>query len=167
MRRQIIFLLTALSILASPIDIYGLSVWEAPEVEIEEEMLQIKKQNSLDDIVSATEEEIDIIALVTLGEAEGESELGKRLVIDTILNRVDSERWPDTIEDVCWQKGQYCCLHNGRCGSRLKKRAQEDYVRSLVIDEMHNRTNYEVIHFNAGGYNGAPLFQEGGHYFSK
>lgn len=167
MRRQIIFLLTALFIILFPVDIYGLTVWEAPELAIEDEMLEIKKQNSLDGIISATDEEIFIIALVTLGEAEGESELGKRLVIDTILNRVDSERWPNTIEDVCWQKGQYCCLHNGRCGSRLKKRAEEDYIRSLVIDEMNNRTNYDVIHFSAGGYNGSPLFQEGGHYFSK
>lgn len=30
-----------------------------------------------------TQEEIDLIALVTMGEAEGETELGKRLVIDT------------------------------------------------------------------------------------
>lgn len=168
MRRQIIFLLTAFSLMLNPMDVYGLTAWEAPEMLIEDEMLEIKKQNSLDSICDATEEEIDIIALVALGEAEGESELGKRLVIDTILNRVDSEKWPDTILDVCWQKGQYCCLHNGRCGTRLKEKAKEDYIRSLVIDEMNNRTNYDVIHFSAGGYNGSsPLFQEGGHYFSK
>lgn len=38
-----------------------------------------------------TQEEIDLIALVTMGEAEGETELGKRLVIDTILNRLVKE----------------------------------------------------------------------------
>ena len=35
-------------------------------------------------------EDIELIALVTMAEAEGECEEGKRLVIDTILNRVDS-----------------------------------------------------------------------------
>jgi N-acetylmuramoyl-L-alanine amidase len=40
---------------------------------------------------SLTDEEINLIALVTMAEAEGESEQGKRLVISTILNRVDSE----------------------------------------------------------------------------
>lgn len=166
MRRQIVFLLTALMIMVHPIDIYGLTVWEAPEKEIEEEMLEIKKQLILDSIVPATEEEIDLIALVCLGEAEGESELGKRLVIDTILNRVDSERWPNDISDVCWQRGQYCCLHNGRCGSKLKARIT-DYIRSLVIEEMNNRTNNEVIYFNGAGFNGSPVLKEGGHYFSK
>lgn len=110
-----------------------------------------------------TEEDIDLIALVVLGEAEGESELGKRLVADTILNRVDIDVYPDNVHDVCWQKGQYGCLHNGRC-SRLKV---TDTVRDLVIEEMQNRTNNEVLYFNTGGYNGRhPLFQEGAHYFS-
>ena len=33
-------------------------------------------------------EDIELIAIVTMAEAEGECEEGKRLVIDTILNRV-------------------------------------------------------------------------------
>ena len=36
-----------------------------------------------------SEEDISLIALVTMAEAEGECEKGKRLVIDTILNRMD------------------------------------------------------------------------------
>lgn len=47
-----------------------------------------------------TQEEIDLIALVTMGEAEGETELGKRLVIDTILNRIDHPSFPDTVKLV-------------------------------------------------------------------
>lgn len=46
-----------------------------------------------------TQEEIDLIALVTMGEAEGETELGKHLVIDTILNRIDHPSFPDTVYD--------------------------------------------------------------------
>ena len=36
----------------------------------------------------ASEEDIELIALVTMAEAEGEPEEGKRLVIDTILNSI-------------------------------------------------------------------------------
>lgn len=38
-----------------------------------------------------TREEIELMAIVTMAEAEGESEYGKRLVIDTILNRVEQD----------------------------------------------------------------------------
>lgn len=59
-----------------------------------------------------TQEEIDLIALVTMGEAEGETELGKRLVIDTILNRIDHTSFPDTVYDVVYQPNQFSVMWN-------------------------------------------------------
>lgn len=153
MRKNIIFLLTLILLTVSfPNDIYAMHY---EDIEIEEE-----EQN----IVLLMTEEIDLIALVCLGEAEGESELGKRLVIDTILNRMDSSKFPSTASEVCWQKGQFSCLHNGRC----KRLTVTDEIRRLVIDECIYRTNDEVLYFAAGGYNGKThLLKEGGHYFSK
>lgn len=52
-------------------------------------------------------EDISLIALVTMAEAEGECEEGKRLVIDTILNRVDSEHFPNSVYDVIYQRNQF------------------------------------------------------------
>lgn len=110
-----------------------------------------------------SDEEIDLIALVTLGEAEGESEMGKRLVIDTILNRVDTDIYPDNITDVCYQNGQFLCLHNGRC----KRCKVTESVRSLVREELASRTNSDVLYFNTAGYgNHTPIVKEGAHYFS-
>lgn len=164
--RRIIFLLAILFVLLFDIDIYAMSC-DVPlrEIPLEEEMTFIKTQlaQTDPDELYLESDEIDLVALVCLGEAEGESELGKRLVIDTILNRLVSERWPNTISEVCWQRGQYGCLHNGRC-SRC---TVNDYVRQLVLEEMDCRTNTEVIYFSGNGYNGSPLFQEGGHFFSK
>lgn len=57
-------------------------------------------------VVSDTD--IELIALLTMAEAEGECEEGQRLVIDTVLNRVDNPHFPDNIYDVVYQKNQYC-----------------------------------------------------------
>ena len=114
---------------------------------------------------SATNSEIDLLALVTMAEAEGESELGKRLVIDTILNRVDSKRFTgDTIHDVVYAKNQFEAMWNGR----VNKCYVRDDIRKLVIEELENRTNTEVLYFRTGHYTqfGKPLFKEGNHYFS-
>ena len=109
-------------------------------------------------------EEIKLIASVTLAEAEGEGELGKRLVIDTILNRVDSDRYPDTVKEVIFQPHQYSVIQNGR----INKCLPNDDVCRLVIEELNFRTDNRVIFFNADGYSvyGKPLFKEGNHYFS-
>lgn len=112
-----------------------------------------------------TMEEIELMALVTMAEAEGESELGKRLVIDTILNRVDHKRFPDTVHGVIYQKNAFESMWNGRV-DRCEVR---DDICQLVKEEIESRTNEEVVFFQMHNYSpyGIDLFKEGCHYFSK
>ena len=111
-----------------------------------------------------TREEIELMAIVTMAEAESESEYGKRLVIDTILNRVEHDDFPDTVAEVIYQRNQFECLSNGRIN---RCEVREDF-RKLVEEEIAGRQNYACVFFNAGGYSryGVPLFQVDGHYFS-
>lgn len=110
-------------------------------------------------------EDIELIALVTMAEAEGECEEGKRLVIDTILNRVDSKRFPNTVKGVIYQPAQFSSMWNGRVDRCY---VMED-ICQLVREELQSRTNYDVVFFHAGKYGkyGKPLFQVGNHYFSS
>lgn len=50
------------------------------------------------------ESELELIAKCVESEAGNQNDLGKRLVVDVILNRVDSERFPDDVESVISQK---------------------------------------------------------------
>lgn len=113
-----------------------------------------------------TESEINLIARITMAEAENQPELGKRLVIDTILNRMEHESyWPDTIEGVIYQKSQFTCVWNGR----LDRCYVKEDIYNLVKEELVSRTNYDVVYFRTGKYSsyGTPLFKEGDHYFSS
>lgn len=88
-----------------------------------------------------SQEEIELIALVTMAEAEGETELGQRLVIDTILNRVDDSHFPDNVTDVIFQPNQFTSMWNGRVDRCYVK---EELVE-LVQEELLERTNYECV----------------------
>ena len=66
-----------------------------PMIDIQREIRMEKEAE-----IPFTDDEIYLMGLVCIGEAEGESELGKRLVIDTILNRLYSSKWPDTINSI-------------------------------------------------------------------
>jgi N-acetylmuramoyl-L-alanine amidase len=150
------------------------------EREIEEEEPVVEPEIKEDVIVSSPPEiiepeeetpeyyisdsDIDLIALIVMAEAEGESELGKRLVIDVILNRLDSPKSPNTVTEIIYQPDQWACVWNGRVDVCYVK----DDIRQLVIEELENRTNYEVAFFRTKHYHtfGTPLFQEGHHYFS-
>lgn len=108
-----------------------------------------------------SETDIELIALLTMGEAEGESELGKRLVIDTVLNRLDSGDYGNTVQSVVYAQYQFSGM--GRINYA------PDSVRQLVIEEINNRTNYEVYYFRTDYYHpfGKNLFKVGNHYFSS
>lgn len=130
----------------------------------------IISEQPLEETVSAVEieeyvEDIELIALVTMAEAEGECEEGKRLVIDTILNRVDSVYFPDTVYGVVYQANQFSSMWNGR----VDKCFVDDDICQLVEEELQSRTNVDTIFFTAGEYGkyGRPMFQVGNHYFSS
>lgn len=122
-------------------------------------------EEEVEEVEQMSEEDINLIALVTMAEAEGESELGKRLVIDTILNRIDSEHFPDTASEVIYQPNQFTSMWN----DRVDKCYVSDDICQLVIEELESRENYDVIFFTAGRYSkyGSQMFQVGNHYFSS
>ena len=124
-----------------------------------------KMGRSEEAIPKMSREDVELSALVTMAEAEGECEEGKRLVIDSILNRVDSEHFPDTVYEVIYQPNQFSSMWNGRVD---RCEVRED-ICDLVYEELESRRNYDVVFFTAGEYSayGVPMFQVENHYFSK
>lgn len=135
-----------------------------PSVEVQPEEMP-EPEPTIEELTGLTDDEINLIALVTMAEAEGESEQGKRLVIDTILNRVDSSEFPNTVHGVVYQKGHFSSMWNGR----VDKCYVTDSIRQLVIEEAQSRTNHDVMYFTAGKYSkyGTPMFKVGNHCFSS
>ena len=105
-----------------------------------------------------TPEDIVLVGMLVEHECPHESEKGKRLVIDTVLNRVESDKFPNTVKEVLSQPGQYC----------NPKRYPPDHIYKLVAEEMYMRTNPQVLWYRTKKYHkyGEPIMQEGSHYFS-
>ncbi len=59
-------------------------------------------------------EESEMLARIAMAEAEGEDVEGKALVILVVLNRVWSDKFPDSIEEVITQERQFTAYENGR-----------------------------------------------------
>lgn len=110
-----------------------------------------------------SDSDIDLIALITMAEAEGECEEGQRLVIDVILNRLEFECFSDTVYEIVYRPKQFTSTVNGRVDRCYVK----DSIRQLVIEELEFQTNYDIVYFRAGHYGcGTPAFKVGNHYFS-
>lgn len=135
-------------------------------ITVERNNIELHMSSNGTEDIRLSENDRYLLALIAMAEAEGESELGKRLVIDTVLNRVDSCEFPNTIYEVIYQKNQFSSISDGRA-DKIKDQIDTDIYR-LVDDETYIRQNYEVLYFTADHYGqyGSPAFPEGNHYFS-
>ena len=106
--------------------------------------------------------EIDLMARVVMSEASILSIEGKQAVAQTILNRVASVHFPDTIEEVVHQPFQYSTANNGEptdeCYEAVKTAI--DYPQAFPED---------LYFFRTGHYHsyGIPYMHIGNTYFSQ
>lgn len=82
---------------------------------------------------SVSEYEGDLLERILWAEANDQSFDGQKAVVEVIFNRLRSPEWPDTIEGVLSQKGQFATWK-----SRNKVRPTE--VQSDVISEVLRET---------------------------
>ena len=59
-------------------------------------------------------EDTYLLAKIAMAEAEGEDTEGKALVMLVVLNRIRSDKFPNAIEEVIYQKGQFSPIEDGR-----------------------------------------------------
>ena len=105
-----------------------------------------------------TDDEIVLIAEIVHAEAGNQDMLGKRLVVDVILNRMEDDRFPETVAGVVYQEGQF---------AEPSLQFTADDVEAVML-ECERRIDTQVLWFRTGGYHGVgqALYQHGAHYFS-
>lgn len=111
-----------------------------------------------------------MLAALVMAEAGNQDLTGKKLVVDTVLNRVADPDFPDTIEGVVYQKNQYSVVWNGQMEKYLEGReAITDDCFTAVNEELIDQVDYAAIYFNAGGWPGygTRLYKYGDHYFAS
>ena len=116
-----------------------------------------------------SEEEVDLMAACVFFEAGNQSMEGKRLVVDVILNRMTSSRFPETVSGVLSAPGQFVTW------KKIKKVDPNDIPFSCygaVIAEISAECRYDeflgfnVYFFSSDNWNSrVHLAKVGDHYF--
>ena len=133
-------------------------------IEQEAEAQEPEPNVSLD----ATDKEI--LMKIAVSEAEGESVKGKALVMLSVLNRVKSDEFPDTVSEVVFQDTQYSPVLDGRYYSIIP---DDDCLSALELVESGWDESQGAMYFENYGAdswhsrNLEFLFQEGNHRFYK
>ncbi len=121
--------------------------------------------------IACTEAEEYLLARIAMAEAEGEDTEGKALVMWIVLNRVSDDRFPDSIEEVIFQSGQFSPIANGRFDRVKPDRDCWDALEMIEFgqwDESRRATYFESKSESTWhSKNLEFLFQHGNHYFYR
>lgn len=119
------------------------------EIEIIEEEDEVAESRSIyaDTIDDLTDNEKELIARITFREAGNQSEEGQRAVVEVILNRLNSEKWPNTVEGVLSQNRQFSTWAG-------RNRVSEENVDNMlyIIDKVSTEDpvlTEDYVYFNS------------------
>lgn len=112
-----------------------------------------------------TEEEFILLSSVVEAESDrSESIEGRVLIALTVLNRVDSDLFPDTITEVLTAPNQFATVVNGRSVTQRTDLSDEAVLQAIEWNATGEDPN--VLFFNCMGYNyGTPYDYVDGNYF--
>lgn len=104
-----------------------------------------------DTITGITVEEFDMVSKVVQAEAGNQEWEAQWMVACVILNRVESEKFPETIEGVIYQENpkQFCCVWDGG----YEKAEPDDAVHEAVAYALEQeRIPQDILFFTSNGY---------------
>lgn len=107
--------------------------------------------------------EIELLERVVEAEAGNQGLMGKRLVVAVIYNRVESDKFPNTIQGVLTSPHQFGPVWTGA----VDKVTVSDETRSAIQLEISQRSDSEILYFNNGPCSGKFAYTYKGHSFGK
>lgn len=109
--------------------------------------------------------DMELAAQLVEAEAGNQSFEGKCAVVDVLLNRIKSPDFPDTMEEVIFQEGQFSVVTNGAFDKAAWHMQESDYKAVAYEYKMH--TNKTWLYFNnSKNVSGSgEIYQIGDHYF--
>ncbi len=113
--------------------------------------------------------EMELLAQLVEAEAGNQPFEGKCLVVDVILNRVESDEFPDTIEEVIFQKDpiQFSTAYNGALEKAGWNMQESDYAAVMYEVELHNNKDFKFFNNSENVSGTGKKFKVGDHWFRE
>lgn len=102
-------------------------------------------------ITSLSESEFDLFCRIIMAEAEGEPDETQIAVAETVLNRVDSKTFPDTVTDVIWQR-DHGVQFSPTIDGRINLHPSERVIKNAKIALIERRYPKEMLFFTSTNY---------------
>ncbi len=140
---------------------------ETPE-EPEEPPVEPEPENRYAEL-HFSDEDVYILACLVYHEARGESFEGQVAVVEVVLNRMLSDYFPDTVEEVVFQKYGDVWQFSPAPYLYSAEPDKEQYLAvHTAIEEREHILSEDTVYFSTAPYNeSVDMIIIGNHYFCK
>lgn len=130
---------------------------------LEEQRLEEEcRQNNRYANVQVSSADRDLMAKILYLEANNQSTEGQQAVVEVILNRVVNSRFPNSVQEVIYQQGQFTSV---KVLSRAQPSARTYEIVDQVLAGETNVVPTDVVYFSRGKANNRPYQKIGDHWF--
>ena len=118
--------------------------------------------------IEISDEDVYILACLVYHEARGESFEGQVAVVEVVLNRMLSDYFPDTVEEVVFQKYGDVWQFSPAPYLYSAEPDKEQYLAvHTAIEEREHILSEDTVYFSTAPYNESVDMIIGNHYFCK
>lgn len=104
------------------------------ELEIKEKEVEDYKSGKLN-VWGFDDKDVDLLNRLVESEAGGESMEGRIAVANVVLNRIKSDKYPNTLHDVIYQKNQFEVVKIGTINTKIPSEGTKEAVRRALQGE--------------------------------
>lgn len=119
--------------------------------------------------ISISEDEYKLLRSILALEADYDTEGydGQKAVVEVIFNRVLSDKWPDTVEDVIYQRGQFATVKYLRKPYNLPGEHEDDAISAVLRETETVLPSTDYVYFDTKGINGRKHVRINHHVFGR
>ena len=119
--------------------------------------------------ISMTEDEAQLLRSILALEANAATEglEGQKAVVEVIFNRVLSSKWPNTVSDVIYQRGQFATVKYLRQPYNTPGEPEDDAISEVLRETETVLPSTDYVYFSRGKSNGKAFVKINHHWFSR
>lgn len=119
--------------------------------------------------ISISEDEYALLRSILALEADYDTEGhdGQKAVVEVIFNRVLSDKWPNTVEDVIYQRGQFATVKYLKKPYNLPGEHEDDAISAVLRETETVLPDTTYVYFDTKGVNGRKHVRIKHHVFGR
>ena len=119
--------------------------------------------------ITLTDDEKSLLAAILALEADYDTEGfdGQKAVVEVVFNRVLSDKWPNTVKEVIYQKGQFSTVKYLKKPYNIPGEHEDDAISEVLRETETVLPDIRYVYFDTKGKNGKDHIRLHHHVFGR